>query len=233
MQQHFYHGYYPQYFSPRQSGNINQSIQNKKYNIKVEGVGKVKAKPDIASVVIGIETENEDVNIAQKENLVRANKVIKALKDMGIRDEDIQTVFYSVTEVYDYVDGKRVFKGYRVVNRFKVTVRDVQKVGEVIDTAINNGANSVSSVDFSLSNESIYYRKALVLAVKNAQEKAKDIGRSLGVKVCNTPTRIVEEKVNSAYIPREPAFRAPDMVTPIEPGEIEFKAEVVAEFIYA
>lgn len=202
------------------------------YNIKVEGNGSVIIDPDLATITFGIITEDEDLQKAQIENQQRANTVLKALMGIGIKRDDIQTIDYRVEKIYEYIEGERVFKGYKVINRFRVTVRDVENVGEVIDVAVNNGANEVSNISFSLSQPNIHYRKALSMAVSNAVTKALQIGRTLGVKVNPTPLRLIEESYESDYIPRQPTYRAPEEETPILPQDVIIKAKVLAEFVY-
>lgn len=204
----------------------------KKYNIKVEGIGTVKAKPDMATIILGVETQDENLKVAQEKNSKIANELILTLKNMGVKEKDIQTIDYSVDKIYDYIDGERVFKGYKVTNKIEVTVRDIKKLGEIIDSAIEVGANIVNKIEFGLSNKYAYYDKALSLAVENAISKAKNIGNTVGANVNEIPLRVEEVSYNTCYTPREPSLRTPETTTPIETGELEIKARAIAEFQY-
>lgn len=225
-----YSGYYPTY-SHGNDKDKNKGYQIN-YNIKVEGDGSVKAVPDMVKIEIGVETQNENLKIAQKENTNITNDVIYSLKEMDIDEKDIQTISYTVEKMYDYVRGERIFKGYKVVNRLIVTVHDVTIVGAVIDTAVEKGANMIGNIEFQLSNISDYYERALSLAVEDSVSKAKNIGYTLGIDVNNIPIKILEEKYDNSYSPGQPVYRAPEEGTTIESGEMEIKARVVAEFFY-
>lgn len=211
-----------------------KNIRNEKKNNKmeVEGNGKVKAIPDIAVITLGVITENKDLKTAQQQNKIKTNKVFNALNEIGVDDKDIQTIAYNINQYYDYIDGKQVFRGYKVTNKFTITTDEIDKIGLIIDTAVENGANYANEIQFKVSNPSYYYNKALTLAVEDAVKKAEDIGNTLGVYVKEVPIKIVEQNFKSNYLPRQPYYRAPEAITPIEAGEIEFKAKVTAIFSY-
>ena len=200
--------------------------------MSIEGMGAIKALPDIAEISLGVITENEKLGIAQQQNAVKANEMINALLNIGIPKENIKSYSYSIEQIYEYIDGKRVLRGYKVTNKFLVAVEDMESIGAVIDTAIANGANTVYNVDFKISNPSVYYREALTKAVENAIEKARAIGMTLNTSVNRIPIKIVEEHYESYYLPKQPAFRTPDADTPIIVGEVEISAKIKAIFTY-
>ncbi len=201
--------------------------------LKIEGTGIVTASPDVAVAFIGVVTDNKDLSIAQKENSATMDKVIASIIKLGIAEKDIKTESYSITPEYDFVEGKQVFRGYRVNNNLRITIRDIKRVGEVIDTAVANGANAVYNVNFSLLNRSEVYKRALSLAIKDAVGKAKSVESSLRVKVDDIPVEIVEES-NQTGITREAflALKAPAASTDIRSGELEVIAKVQTVFNY-
>ena len=67
---------------------------------------------------------------------------------------------------YDYVEGRQVFRGYEVINSINVTIKNIEQVGTVIDTAVRNGVNQVSNIRFTVENEHIPYQEALSLALR-------------------------------------------------------------------
>lgn len=219
----YYHPHYHSHYS-----NVNNSDNS----MNIEGEGKVKATPNIAVITLGVITEGEKLETTQEQNAIITSEVLEALSDIGIRDEDIETISYTIQQKYDYVDGKRVFRGYEVTNKFTVTIRDIEEVGEVIDIAVANGANVADNIRFEVSNPSIYYRKALTLAVEDAVRKARDIGRTLGVMVDEVPTKIIEQDYKSIYLPELPVYRAPEADTPIRAGQLEISARIKATFSY-
>jgi len=199
--------------------------------LNLNGKGAVQVVPNIAVVSLGVITENKDLNAALKENTLKMSKVIDSLKNMGITEKDIKTQSYNIEILYDYVEGKQIFKGYRVSNILNVTVRDINTVGEVINTAIDNGANVVNSINFTVSNPALYYREALTMAIKDAVEKASVIEKSLKVVVDKTPTKILEETYGYAPLAAN-GMMMKAAAPPIMPGQTEITASIKATFSY-
>ncbi|MED4531725.1 SIMPL domain-containing protein [Metabacillus fastidiosus] len=211
----------------------NKADVRLQHTMRVQGAARIKIMPDLAVINVGIMTENEQVNTAQQENAVRSNQVIQTLKNTGISDNDIQTISYTVQPKYDYVEGASVFKGYRVEHILEVTIRDIQKIGEVYDAAVSSGANVISSLQFKLSNEDVYYKKALQLALENAKEKAKALGQQMGTAVLSIPINIKEEGSPVLFQAKAAPFMTQEQAaTPIQRREVEIEAKVAATFQY-
>lgn len=203
------------------------------FKLKVEGKGSVKISPDIATISIGVSTQDMSLETAQRENARITQQVINSIKQLGIPARDIQTQAYTITPEYDYVDGKQVFRGYRVLNSLKVIVREVQRVGLVIDTAVRNGANVVDNISFSSSDTARLYEQALKLAIEDAQGKARAITEKLNVRLNTIPIEIVEQITpESRPFFGVAAMKAAEASTPIEAGEIEIIARIEATFNY-
>ncbi|HOQ17165.1 MAG TPA: SIMPL domain-containing protein [Defluviitaleaceae bacterium] len=200
--------------------------------ITVRGEGVIKVKPDMAYITLGVRTENKDAKQAQKENANKMNQVIAAVKNMGIDEKDIQTSGYSVYPQYDYESktGERIV-GYTVTNTISVTVRDISKVGELLDLAVKEGANLSGGIQFSVSDTEKYYNEALKQAIKNAQGKAAAIGEALGV-VIKAPVSVVETSYGgrSVVYADEESFKTNAVSTPVEIGEMDINA--IVEVIY-
>lgn len=211
----------------------NYYTQNniEKYTIKVNGMGIINAEPDMAVINIGVVTESKDLQSAQKENALKSTALVSELYKMNIPRKDISTAVYNIEPQYDYIEGKQVFKGYRVTNIFNVKISELLKVGEIIDRSVASGANKINSIKFTLSNPSIYYNKALTLAVRDASLKAKEIGETLGVEVNSIPSSIVELSSNQLY-EEAPTMKVLSAATPIEPGQITVTAKIEAVFNY-
>ena len=105
----------------------------------------------------------------------------------------IQTQNYNIRPNYDYIDGKQVFRGYEVSNNLKVLIRNINFAGEIIDTAVKNGANTVSGINFIVSDQTKYYYEALRLAIEDAQNKASVMANELKVKLNIIPIQINEQ----------------------------------------
>ncbi|MFD1928457.1 SIMPL domain-containing protein [Sporosarcina siberiensis] len=198
----------------------------------VTGIGNQSIAPDTANIQFEVRTENMVLTQAQQENAYVMNQVIESLLNLGISAENIKTVSYTVFPQYDYVEGKQVFRGYEVINAISVKVPSIEQVGKVIDVAVQNGANSVSNIQFTVDNEELYYEKALSLALGNAVSKAQAIANTMQLQLDPTPTTITEAHRDEPIGPRP--FMAKEMAasTPIEPGQIEITATVKVQFQY-
>lgn len=209
-----------------------QENRDNKNNMIFEGKGIVKAKPDIVVINIGVVTQNNDLMAAQAENAQKTNTVINTLESKGIEEKDIRTQNYSIEPMYEYIDGRQEFKGYRVVNNLSVTIRNINAAGAIIDSAVAGGSNIVNNISYSLSDPSRYYNKALILAVRNTIEKAGIVAAYLKVDINQVPFNIIEEGYDYAPVYEGTMLKAAVASTPIQPGEIEVTARVKAQFNY-
>jgi uncharacterized protein len=199
--------------------------------LRVNGVGTVKVMADMAVVSLGIVTEDLSLKAAQEENAEKANAVLKNLYAMGIQKNQVRTKSYNIEPIYNYVEGRQIFEGYRVSNILSVNIRDLTEVGNVIDNATANGANRVENINFTVIDTSKYVDQALSLAIKDAVRKSSVIGDTLGVKVDMTPIRIVEEGPGAA-LDENPMFKLAASSTPILPGQIDVIVRITAIFEY-
>ena len=201
--------------------------------LEVNGLGKVMVKPDTAEAVLGVITENIQLEIAQQENAVKMSSVIQSIIQEGIPSEAIQTQTYNIEPMYDYIDGKQVFRGYRVTHNLRVTIKNVDQVGRVIDSATNAGANTVNSINFTIINSSAYYKEALNFAINDALTKASDIGMKLNVNISKVPFQIIEETYQQGPPIQPFQLQTAVSATPVQPGQIEINAIIKTIFIYS
>ncbi|WHY76019.1 SIMPL domain-containing protein [Neobacillus sp. WH10] len=201
--------------------------------IKVRGEGELAIQPDSASVNLGVITENKELLTAQQQNSIEVTKVINALLGLGIPQNQIQTIDYRIESNYDYEQGKQIFRGYKITHLLQVKIDDLSLVGKVVDTAVQNGVNYVSNVQFTAKNKEVFYQQALVLALNNAIEKAKTIAEALNVTLIPTPSLVVEggNMVQPYFHPSETYLKGISS-TQFEPGQIKVTATISAEFHY-
>ncbi|WP_028399535.1 SIMPL domain-containing protein [Ectobacillus panaciterrae] len=198
--------------------------------LTLQGEGTVQAKPDVVVITLGVSTENENVKTAQEENAVHSAALLNALKALGIQEQEIQTISYTITPEYNYIDGKSILRGYRVEHLYEITVLNVQKAGEVYAAAVQAGANIARGLTFRVSNPDVYYQQALTLAIQQAQEKAKAVVSTLGVTLNPIPISITEEP---GAVPRYATYAASSKaVPPIQPGELDITVAIRAVFSY-
>lgn len=210
---------------------IRSGLAPKDHLIKVSGEGELAIPPDSASVNIGVITDGKQLIAAQQQNSLEVTKVIDALTALGISKNNIQTFDYRIESVYDYDQGKQIFRGYKITHILQIKLEDLSLVGKIVDTAVQNGVNFVSNVQFTVKNKDAFYKQALVLAVNNATDKAKTIARSLNVELIPIPSVIVEGGSTVQPIFNQlGTFVKASTSTQLEPGQIIIKAEVIAEF---
>ncbi len=201
-------------------------------NIKVLGRGTINAAPDSAEILVGVITDGKVLSETQEKNSMITSQVIKSINRIGILPKDIQTQNYNVRLIYDYVDGRQILKGYEVNNYLKITIKNIDDVGIIIDTAVENGANSISDIKFIVSDASKYYYEALKLAVEDAKKKAKVIANEFNIKLNDTPIVVNEQNTGLAVPLSYGSFKTSNMAVPIEAGENKISADIEAVFIY-
>jgi uncharacterized protein YggE len=176
--------------------------------IAVTGTGTATLPPDIATFSAGVTETNANVTDAQNAVNTKSNAIIDALRQGGVDvDKDVKTSGYSVQPQYNYPqNGAPVLTGYRVSNTVNVTVRDITKVGQLLDAATKAGANQIGGVSFGLSDPEAASRVAREQAVQNARTKADTIAKATGVSVGIVMT--VDDQSVTAGPPRPVAAAA-------------------------
>ncbi|NOU98129.1 DUF541 domain-containing protein [Paenibacillus sp. LMG 31456] len=208
------------------------SLINNRPIIVVSGEGTVSTVPDRAVVELGVITENISLAVAQKKNAEAIAKVVDSLLQLGVPKENIQTFNYRIDTEYNYEDGKQIFRGYKVTHLLQVTVNKVDQTGIIIDTAVKNGVNSVSNIQFTVAHPEAHYNQALALAVKNGERKALTIASTLGVTLNKFPGKIEEISQAAVPTPYQTKMFAQAEATPIQPGELKITAAVRSEYYY-
>ena len=222
------YNYYP--------GRNQQDRQNNNYTLTVEGKGEVRVVPDQALLSVGVVTENEQLLPAQQENTIKSNQIISAVKQLGIEDTSIKTTLYNIQPKYEYIDGKTIFKGYQVEHQLEILIKEIAKVGEIIDAAFKNGANRGGNVQFIVSTPDRFYREALTKAMIDARSKAEVIANSIGASLKPMPIKITENTVQPPVVfpvfSYKLAAEAAQGAPPIQKGEFTISANVTAVFEY-
>lgn len=150
-----------------------QEAENKN-TIFVTGVGTVTAKPDKFIVDLTITTTDKSARQAQQQNDSKANALIEALKKIGCKEDDLETIGYYLNPVYKYFpeDNESRLVGYQASYTLKVTAYDLKKIGEIIDKGTENGVNQIGSINYTVKNEADFYAEALKTAMRDAKSKA-------------------------------------------------------------
>ncbi|WP_028550783.1 SIMPL domain-containing protein [Paenibacillus sp. UNC451MF] len=200
--------------------------------IEVTGEGTVSATPNKAIIVLGVITENISLTVAQKENANTLSNIIDALLNLSIPKENIQTTQYSIDIQYNYEDGHQIFRGYKVTHLLQLTIDEIDLTGLIVDTAVKEGANTVSNIQFTLAHPEIAYMNALSIAIKNGLFKATTIAKTLGVTLHPAPCLVQEILRTQEPILYSATSYSPSVATPIQPGELKISASIKANFTY-
>lgn len=157
--------------------------QNAPHELNVTGEGKAYAKPDVATITFGVHTEAAKSQDAVSQNNQTMDKVIKAIKDQGVEDKDIQTTSYNLYPQYDYTQYGSRFKGYSLDQQVLVKIRNFDKINDVLDKAAANGANTIGSLQFTVDDMEKVKSEARAKAIAQAKEKADSITSSSGLHI--------------------------------------------------
>lgn len=151
--------------------------------VSVSGMGIVTTTPDTASVQLGVTVTEPTLAEAQSQASTQMQSVIDALTAASIEDKDIQTSTYYVTVVqnYDSNGNPSDVTSFQVQNIVNVVVRDIDKVGPVLDGAVAAGANTVYGVNFYVDDSSAASSEARALAVQDAQKRAQELAEAAGM----------------------------------------------------
>ena len=217
------------------------NLQSNKKTIDSNGNSDIEVSANKVSIMIGYDSRSKDAAEAQEDNRLVSAKIIENLKKAGLKDDEIETVYYYVNPEYDWSsNGEQTLKGYIATHTLKITTTDLDKIGSYIDASISSGANRIDSVNYELTTDRQNELKAQVLkeAAENARAKAEAIAIGSGTRIKKL---ISVQDTSYDYNPwiysvgvakAEGALSSRDieLPTPIETGKITIQASVRAVF---
>lgn len=203
---------------------------NRLTTVTVSGDARVTAKPDTATVSISVVTQNKNATEAQQQNANQTTAVINALKSAAGSGAEIETSGYTLTPQRVYKENQPpTIVGYEARNSITVTLKDLTRVGAVIDASAGAGANNIDNVAFSLRQDREARAKALADATREAIGKANTLAQVLGGRVVKI-TAVQEGGTNPRppiiYARQETFSAAKAADTPIEVGTLEINSQV-------
>ena len=216
---------------------IVNTTEDQRNTITVSGNAELEVEPNQAEIYVRIETFNVKADDAKDENARISDKVMKALKKSGIKNDDIESSSFNLNPRYDYDrnKGESILKGYTATNVLKVTTKDVDNAGKVIDVAVDNGANSIQSVNFGLTKETQKEMsgEALIRAAEVAKDKAESLAASLGINLGKVIS-VQESSFNfipfAAPVAEMAVAKADGIETQIVPGNVEVRGSVTMAY---
>jgi len=207
-------------------------------SLYVSGTASISVEPDQGIIILGVHTEASTASETTQTNAEIMNRIKEALENLGIPENEIQTVTYRLSpryvnqyDAHGNYTGQR-FVGYTLDHKFQVTVDNLNNISEAIDTAVNAGANRVDSVEFTVKGAEEIRLRAIREATLSAKAKAETIAETLGVNIigvssvseCNA--WVVSNTVRLEY----DASSNSSPPTPIQPGLAQISASVSVTF---
>lgn len=207
--------------------------------ISVSGTGQVSATPDIAVVSLGVQTQAAEAGTAVSENSTQMQDVITALKGAGVAQKDIQTQVIRLTPRYQQPSsqagstqqGPPELIGYTATNIVQVTVRKIDSLGDLIDSAVQAGANQIQGISFEVEDPAALVDQAREAAWADALHKAQQLAElsnsGLGMvltisETSRTPTPIIERAISSGIAAA---------AVPVQPGTQTIEVDLQATWL--
>jgi uncharacterized protein YggE len=215
-----------------------QEMKPREPVISVTGDGESSVAPDMAIVNFAVVKQAKTAREALDENNKAMNDVLAALKGGGIAERDLQTSGFSIQPQYNYpqpVDGQQQqpqLIGYQTINSITVRLRDLAKLGAVIDQSVSLGINQGGDIQFTNDKPDAVIDEARKNAVASAVKKAKTLSEAAGVKL----GRILEINENVPRAMPQPVYRATmmkeasDAAVPVQSGENNYNVSVTVTF---
>lgn len=206
--------------------------------ITVAGDGEVKVAPDRADVGLVVEAAEKMLGDAERKVSEGVARLLKLCETLGIPKAQIRSAQLSVQPQYDYEGGvlgnRPRIVGYIVSRQVDVELRELSRLGRLLQGAVETGANRVTGPAFSSSKKDEHQRAALALAAEDARANAQRVAKTLGVKLGGLHSLVAMESGAAPpapmYMMRAKAELAQDAAATYEPGEIRFTASVTADF---
>jgi uncharacterized protein len=201
--------------------------------IVVPGTGRVSVVPDVADLRLGVAVARPKVDAARSEAARLMDAILAAVDGAGVARRDVRTTLLSIQPRYDYREGRPpVLTGYELANVVEVTIRDLAKLGDVVDGALAAGATSMDGLTFRLADPAPPEREARRLAMADARSRADVLAGESGLQIEGVSS-IVEGGPARPPIPFSKADRmmaVADAATPVEAGALEIAVSVTVTF---
>lgn len=204
-------------------------MRGKAPTINVQGEGRASVAPDLATVSLGVTTQAPTAAQAMSDNATRQAAVIDALKAQGVAPADLQTQGLSLSPMQDFSrEGQPpVITGYQAQNIVTARVRDLDRLGPLLDAMVAAGATDVQGISFSREDSAGTEDRARTAAVAEARRRAEVIARAAGMAL-GPLVSLTDTSFSGGPRPMAMMARAADAAesTPVEQGELTLTAQV-------
>ncbi len=198
--------------------------------MNVNGTGTVNITPDIAYIYLGVHSEDPSASEAVSSNNAQTQRVIEALKQLGIDENDIRTTNFSIWPSTQYSpEGLVTGTTYVVDNTVYVTIRDLSNLGDLLDSVIAAGVNTVNSIQFDVADKTEALKQARDEAVKSAELQAQELATVAGVTLGEVQNIGFYDSIPSPVAAGGKGGgggMAADVSVPIQPGQLTLTVTV-------
>jgi uncharacterized protein YggE len=210
---------------------VNQAAPENTRTLNVSGVGIVYLTPDIVYINIGVNTQRDNAAEAVEVNKEQTNAVIAAIREFGVDAKDIRTTNFSIWSNPQYDEfGQITGTNYVVDNSVNVTVRELEKLGDLLDAAVGAGANSIYSIQFDVEDKTEANKEARAKAVEDAKLEAQELADAAGVSLVDIQTINYYEggalPYYDGYGKGGGGGAAVESAVPIQPGQLAVSVTV-------
>jgi uncharacterized protein YggE len=178
-----------------------QDVYDYPGSLAVTGVGYASAEPDEARIVFGVEITRKDPSDAVTEAASLINSAMAAARREGVSGDEMQTVSYNMWVQEEYDDYNYVYTGemeYFVTHMIRADIKDIGNVGDVLAALVDAGANTITSVVFTVEDESELREEARRAAIQDAVRRAEVIASELDIEL-GDPTYVSEYDYGYGY----------------------------------
>ena len=163
--------------------DIQNKVRPEQGTVTFSGTGEIFAKPDLVTTSFSVLTQAKTVAEALSGNTQKMNAVVDFMKSQGVAEKDLKTTNFNIFPRYEYQKGKSVLVGYEVDQSLEVKIRDLSKIGQILQGGADAGANQVGDLNFTVDKADELKSQARLLAIGQAKAKAKELTSQLGVKL--------------------------------------------------
>jgi uncharacterized protein YggE len=218
-------------YSPVFAQDSNANTVFRPTTLNLSASGETQAAPDMASIVLGVNTQAATAAEALRLNAAKMTAILAGLRRLGLGERDIQTTAISLNAQYVYgQDQPPRLTGYQASNEASVTVRDLAELGPAIDASSAAGANQINGIRFGLKDPQAAEDQARRAAIKALAAKADLYAQATGYRI----VRLMSLTEGGGYQPGPPqpvfAMAKAAAPTPVEAGELTVRIDVSAVY---
>lgn len=200
-------------------------------SISVNGQATIKAAPDTATITFGVQAQASNAADAMAQCTSAMNRVIATIISSGVPRANIQTTNVNLYPQYEYQErGPGRIVGYQASNQVSCTWTQLDKIGDLIDDAVQAGANNVYGITFSVADSKALYLEAIAEAVRDARAKAEALAAAAGCRVGSVKNMSLESYVPGPVVLERGMAAAAGSSVPVEPGMVEMVVYVRVEY---